>query len=104
MLFDTWKGVYSELFIETLRKVVYPKEIDMLVTHHVEPDHSDSIPLLLKRNRRLKIVGHLLAKGMLESFYGVKFNFKSVKDGEEINLDGKLLKFIHTPGFIGLKL
>ena len=96
LLFDTWKRAYSELFIETLREVVNPREIDILVTHHTEPDHSGSIPLLLEHNEKLKIIGHPLAKGMLESFYGIKFDFKPAKDGEEINLDGKLLKFIHT--------
>ena len=97
VLFDTWKKQYSELFIETLKEITDIREIGYLVAHHAEPDHSGSLPALVRHNSKLKVLGHPLAKGMLESFYHTKLNFQPVKDGDTLDIGGKSLKFIYTP-------
>ena len=97
MLFDSWKAVFAEKFLETLRKIVDLRDIDYIVVHHMEPDHSGSIPKVLKENgNKAEVLGHPLAKGMLESFYGIKPKFKAVKDGEVLEA-GRKLRFIYAP-------
>lgn len=98
VLFDSWKNIYTDKFIETLRKVVDPKDIDYIVIHHTEPDHSGAIPRVLELNgNRAEVWGHPLARSMLESFYGITVKFRSLKDGEEIQVGNKKLKFVFTP-------
>ncbi len=98
ILFDTWKNTYSDLFIETLKEVIEPRDIDYIVIHHMEPDHSGSLPKLLKYIDNLVIIGHPLVKSMIKSFYGVEPRFIHVDDGAELEISNEIkLRFIHTP-------
>lgn len=99
VLFDAWKADYSDLFIKKLREFTDLKDIDYMVIHHMEPDHSGSIPKLLPLlNKETVFIGHPLTKSMIKSFYGVTpHNFKNISDGEALNLGKYNIKFIHTP-------
>lgn len=98
ILFDAWKHAYSEQFIETLKNIVDARDIDYIVIHHTEPDHSGSLPKLLEENGfKAEIIGNPLSKTMLENFYNIKLKFKPVKDGDSMIIGGKKLVFIHTP-------
>ncbi|ASI98573.1 FprA family A-type flavoprotein [Thermococcus celer] len=100
VLFDAWKGEYTEEFLETLKKLVDPKEITHIVTHHTEPDHSGAIPALLEANGyRAKLIGTTFAKRFMEGFYGKKVveNFHAIKDGEEMRIGGRTFRFITVP-------
>lgn len=98
ILFDTWKHIYAKDFIENLRRIIDPKDINYLVIHHMKQDHSGAVPILLAENRnRAKVLGHKLVKTMLKAFYGIEPKFKAVKDGEELVIGNKKIIFIHTP-------
>ncbi len=98
ILFDTWKKGYCDLFLNTLSKIVDVKDIDYLVIHHMEPDHSGCIPHVLKRNSNVRVLAHPLAKDMIESFYGINnMKFKPVRDLEEVSLGNVKVKFMYTP-------
>ncbi len=98
ILFDTWKKGYCNLFLDTLSRVVDVKDIDYLVVHHMEPDHSGCIPHILESNVDVKVLAHPLAKNMIESFYNIRsMKFKPVRDLEEISINNVKLKFIYTP-------
>ncbi|MEM3980403.1 MAG: FprA family A-type flavoprotein, partial [Ignisphaera sp.] len=85
VLFDSWKHTYADLFIEALHKVVDLKDIKYVVIHHMEQDHSGSLPKLLELvDRNVTVLGHPIVKDMLSSFYGIKPVFKAVKDLEDI--------------------
>jgi len=98
VLFDTWKYTYSEEFVENLSKIIDLKDIDFIVLHHMEQDHSGSLPKILELNNyKAMVLAHPLARGMMESFYGIKPKFKPIKDGEVLNVGKYSLKFLHTP-------
>lgn len=98
VLFDTWKHTYSKEFIENLSKIIDLKDIDFIVLHHMEQDHSGSLPRILELNNyRATILAHPLAKDMIEAFYGVKPKFKPIRDGEVLNIGEYSLKFLYTP-------
>lgn len=97
VVFDTWKHNYKDLFIEALRKVVDLSDIKYLVIHHMEPDHSGSLPLLVNTINGITVLGHAMSLNMIKSFYGVTPKFKIVKDNERIKIGDKTLRFIHTP-------
>jgi len=97
ILFDSWKQSYANIFIEKLSEIINPSKLDYIVIHHMEQDHSGSIPMILDINSNVKILGHLLVKNMFRSFYGINPNFHAVRDGEEVLIGNIKLRFIHTP-------
>ncbi len=98
VLFDGWKHRYSEEFREALEKVVDLRDITKVVIHHMEPDHSGSLPPVLKTlGDKVEVIGHPLVARMLESFYGIKPKFRAMNFKEPSDLGGLKVKFIHTP-------
>jgi len=98
ILFDGWKSSYADDLIESIKKVVDPRDITHIIVHHMEPDHSGSLPRVLEENGfRAEVIGHPLTKSMIEAFYHIDPKFKPVRDGEELQLAGEGLKFILVP-------
>ncbi len=98
VLFDGWKEDYSEDFVNAVAKIIDPKEITHIVLHHMEPDHSGSLPGLLEANGfKAEVMGHPMVRTLVEAFYGIKPKFKPVKDGEKTSIAGERLQFFHTP-------
>jgi flavorubredoxin/rubredoxin len=74
------------------------EKIDYVIANHAEQDHSGSIPYVLEEFEGAKVVTNAKAKGMLIDLLDVdEDDFIVVKDGEELDLGGKTLKFIMTP-------
>jgi flavorubredoxin len=98
VLFDGWKALYADDLIEAIRGIVSPRDLTHVVVHHVEPDHSGSLPKVLEANGfRAEVVAHPMAKPMIESFYKMSPRFRLVRDGEEISMAGEKIKILHTP-------
>ncbi|MCX8127355.1 MAG: FprA family A-type flavoprotein [Synergistetes bacterium] len=98
VLFDTWKDTYSREFLDAIKSIVNPEDITHIVVHHTEPDHSGALPALLEANKKkVRIICSSLAKKLLDAFYGIRENIKTVEDGEEIELGNNRLKFIYVP-------
>lgn len=98
ILFDTWKHAYREEFIESLKTVINPKNIDCMVIHHMEPDHSGAIPKVLELSgNKTEVWGHPLVRDMLKSFYGISPKFRALMDGEKVTIGDKMFRFIYTP-------
>lgn len=98
VLFDSWKQEYTDEFIEKLGEIIDPKDIDCIVIHHMEQDHSGAIPKILQLNKfKAEVRGHTMTLGMLEAFYNIKPKFRALKDEEEMTIGDKKLKFIYTP-------
>jgi flavorubredoxin len=73
-------------------------QIDYLISHHAEQDHSGAIPYVLSKYPDAKLISTPKAKGMLIDLLGIsQKSFLTVEDGEVISLGNKTLKFIHTP-------
>ena len=97
VLFDGWKKGLEEHFIDALTSILDPKDIDIIVSNHLEPDHSGTVPAVLNLNRRAQVVGHPLAKRMFSSFYGIKDRVRGVRDGERIPLGNTAMSLHYVP-------
>ena len=98
VLFDGWKTSYADDLIEAVKSLIDPKDITHIVLHHMEPDHSGSLPKVLEANKfKAEVIAHPMAKSMIEAFYGISPLFRSARDGEEISIAGEKIKFLHTP-------
>lgn len=97
-LIDTVAISECSLFINNIEDISgHP---DYLIITHMEPDHSGSIPMIVKRYPNLKIVANKIAIGMIKGFYNLTDPelYIEVKDGDIIDLGGEnILRFISTP-------
>ncbi len=73
-------------------------QIDYLIAHHAEQDHSGSIPWVLQRYPKAELLCSAPAKGMLVDHLKVDpARIRPVADGESLSLGGKTLRFIYSP-------
>ncbi|MFH1336688.1 MAG: FprA family A-type flavoprotein [Candidatus Zixiibacteriota bacterium] len=74
------------------------KNIDLIISHHAEQDHSGSIPKILNKYANAKVVTNPKCKSMLMDLLSIPDDkFITVNDGETLSLGNKTLQFIYTP-------
>ncbi len=78
-------------FLSNISRIQDGRPIDYLVINHMEPDHSGSIPEVVRAYPDIKIVGNVQTIGMIKGFYHIfdDSRFMEVKDGEVLDLGGK---------------
>ena len=98
-LIDTVEAGHSRDFFRSLHDRTGIERIDYLVINHMEPDHSGSIPRLIELYPELKIVGNSKTIQMVQGFYHIDDleRFIEIKDGEELSLGDRVLRFYLTP-------
>lgn len=98
-LIDTVRIDEVREFLGNLAAVAEGRTIDYLVVNHMEPDHSGSIPEVVMAYPDIKIVGNAQTIGMIRGFYKIDDpdRFIEVKEGAELDLGGRTLKFYLTP-------
>lgn len=73
-------------------------DLDYVVANHAEQDHSGSLPALLARYPRAKVLTTPKGKGMLQDLLRIpEESFSPVADGETVDLGGRTLRFLHFP-------
>lgn len=80
-----------------LRSLTNPEEIEYIILNHTEPDHSGCVARLLELAPKAKIVGSGNAIRYLKDLISVPFESIQVKDGQELELGNKTLRFIAAP-------
>ncbi len=66
--------------------------------NHAEPDHAGGIPAIMKVAKNAKLVATKLGANMAEVFFDVPAERRIVvKDGDTLELGGKILRFIEAP-------
>ncbi len=96
-LIDTVKAPFVAELLERVSSIVDPKKIDYIISNHVEPDHSGSLPIMAKCCPNAKIVTSAPngLKG-LSGRYG-ELNYQAVKTDETLSLGKRTLSFVATP-------
>jgi len=96
-LVDGVFGPFTDEWIGKIKSKIEISKIKNLIVNHIEPDHSRSLPELIKINPSLKIFGTEKCKSGLKKMYGLSnLNFQVVKTGDEINIGQKSLKFVEA--------
>lgn len=96
-LIETVKAGFEDQLLGRLAGVVNPEDVDYIVLNHTEPDHSGALGRLLEEMPRAQVVGTRAAIMFLSQMLNAEFNHKVVGHGDEIDLDGKTLRFISAP-------
>ncbi|MCY2929331.1 MAG: flavodoxin domain-containing protein [Planctomycetota bacterium] len=98
-LVDTVWGRYTDEFLENLRTVIDPSKIDYVVANHSEPDHSGSMPALMKLCPNATVVASRQGVKSIPGHYHQEWNFKPVTTGDRISLGRRDLVFVEA-GFL----
>jgi flavorubredoxin len=97
VLIETVKDPWSKEWLDNIREIIDPKDIDYIILNHMEPDHTSSLPDIAELAPNATLIYTERASDMQRSFYGLPLKEKVVEDLEELSLGNKTLKFVHTP-------
>lgn len=96
-LLDTVKINKSDDFVLKLKEALDGKNLDYLVIHHMEPDHSGAIQTIIDLYPDVILVGNKKTFELLEQFYEIKENLMLVDEGDSLELGETKLTFYKTP-------
>mgnify|MGYP005853840639 CR=1 FL=1 len=109
VLVDTVWAPFQDQFIESIRQVIDPAKIDIVVANHSEVDHSGSLPAVLRHAPKAKVVVSQRGMDSIPGHYHQQWDFQPVKTGDKINIGASDLLFIeetmlHWPDNMGTYL
>ncbi len=91
---ETAKESFKDVYLDKIKKITNPAEIEYIVLNHTEPDHSGALKDLLAIAPNATVVGSGQAINYLQDITGISFKSLRVKDGDTLDLGNKTLKFI----------
>lgn len=96
-LIDTVKSGFTEEMLSRIADIIPPSELDIIISNHVEMDHSGALPAVRKLcpNAAIYTSGPSGVKG-LTAHYGAD-TYIPVKSGDTVSLGKRTLSFIATP-------
>lgn len=94
---ETTKYRFWDTYLEKIKQLCNPADIEYIIVNHTEPDHSGNIMNLLKIAPKAVVVGSGNAIKYLKALYGDDFQYMTVKDGDIIDLGNKKLHVIAAP-------
>ncbi|WP_239462959.1 FprA family A-type flavoprotein [Faecalicoccus pleomorphus] len=98
VLFDTVDWSVCGQFLENLKHVLDGKKLDVILIHHVEPDHLASLEEVMLRYPEAKIYATAKAITMMEQFgFAVEGKTQAVKEGDTLELGKHTLTFVMAP-------
>ncbi|HIH73208.1 MAG: Flavoprotein [Thermococcales archaeon 44_46] len=97
-LIDTVNPGFERELEEKVSEILPFEEIDYVVMNHAEPDHAGAIPYIMERNGKALLITTEKGKELAKAYYNVPDErIMVVKDGDEVDLGGKTLRFIEAP-------
>ncbi|MDA3730579.1 FprA family A-type flavoprotein [Niameybacter massiliensis] len=96
-VFETVKAKFFDEYLENLKTVIDPTEIDYIIVNHTEPDHAGSVARLLELAPLATVVGTTQAIKYMSEIINAPFKSLVVKDGETLSLGDKTIRFIGAP-------
>lgn len=95
-LIDTCKATFADELVQRISQVVDPAKIDVVITNHVEMDHSGSLPVIHKIAPNAEIYASAGAGvNELRAHFGIEAT--PVKTGDTLCIGERILSFVTTP-------
>lgn len=96
-LIDTVKAKFAQDLIERISSVVDPAKVDVVISNHVEMDHSGALPAIACACPNATHYCSTRAVAEMAAHYGDSINFQAVKTGDVLDIGSRTLTFVETP-------
>ncbi len=97
VLVDTVKAPFYLEMLGRISEIIDPSRIDMIVSNHVEMDHSGSLSQIVERIGNPLVITSEKGKKGLEKHYQRSMNFRTVKTGDAFSIGHRTLAFVEAP-------
>ena len=97
VLVDTVKAPFYLEMLGRISEIIDPTRIDVIVSNHVEMDHSGSLPQIVERIGNPLVITSERGKKGLEKHYQRSMNFRIVKTGDTFPIGHRTLIFVEAP-------
>ncbi len=97
VLVDTVKKPFYLEMLGRVSEIIDPAKIDMVISNHVEMDHSGSLSQVVERIGNPIVVTSERGKKGLVKHYPRTFNFKIVSTGDTLSIGHRTLAFVEAP-------
>ena len=95
-LIDTCKATFADELVQRISQVVDPAKIDVVITNHVEMDHSGSLPVIHRIAPNATIYASAGAGvNEVRAHFGIEAT--PVKSGDTLCIGERTLTFVTTP-------
>lgn len=100
VLVNTGMAADSAAFLESLRSVIEPKDLEWLWLTHPDPDHTGSLHALLEEAPRLKVITTFLGFGIMGLYKPVPMDrVYFLNPGQQLDLGDRKLTAVVPPTF-----
>ncbi len=96
-LIEVCESKFFDQYLDNVKSIVDPAEIDYLIMNHTEPDHSEAVGQLIDLAPNLTVLASSTALSFLREIVNKKFKSQEVNDGDRVQLGNKTLHFINVP-------
>ncbi len=96
-LVETVHASFFDEYVENIRQICDPAEIDYIIFNHTEPDHSGSLYKLSQIMPKAKIVCSVSASKFLPEIANRPLDIMVVGDGAVLEVGSKKLRFVNAP-------
>ena len=96
-LIETVKVRFYDAYLDTIKTLVDPAQIDYIVMNHTEPDHSGSLEKILGEAQSAKVISSKNGVPFIKGILNQDIDVQIAEDGGTLDLGGVTLEFIQAP-------
>jgi len=97
-LVETCHASFFDVYLENIRELCAPSDIDYIILNHCEPDHSGSLRRLLELCPRATVICSQAGALYLQHITNLTdLRIQTVKEGDTLDLGGRTLRFLIAP-------
>ncbi|MCL2348444.1 MAG: FprA family A-type flavoprotein, partial [Planctomycetaceae bacterium] len=98
VLIDTVKGPFAHQLLNNIRELTTLDKIDYIVCNHAEPDHSGSLPGIVKALPNATLLCNDKCRNALSGYFDISnWKIKIVSPDTPLKIGSKTLQFLDTP-------
>ncbi len=97
VLVDTVWGPYADRLLDSIREIIDPSKIDIVVANHAETDHAGALPVVMESAKSATLIVSKRGKDSVEGNYHNTWNLRTVQTGERLSIGKRELVFIEAP-------
>ncbi len=99
VVFDTVDHAVADTYLENITHLLNGRCLDYIVVHHMEPDHSATLGMLLDKYKDAKIICNAKTAAFIGQFFDncIEERLQIVKEGDTFSFGKHVQAFVNAP-------